>query len=157
MLESFYWWIGMNVCTRRWIRHCLKCQARKIPGLTVRWSITSMPLPEGPGIAISVDYFGPLPVTRRGNTYILLITARFRRRTDMFAITAAEFTVEGTANILVNRYIPLQGYRGTHAPHTRTAASNSTPSFHKLSTSFWECVSLPQAPIIQTVTEPLRG
>ena len=116
-----------------------------------------MPLPEGPGIAISVDYFGPLPVTRRGNTYILLITARFRRRTDMFAITAAEFTVEGTANILVNRYIPLQGYRGTHAPHTRTAASNSTPSFHKLSTSFWECVSLPQAPIIQTVTEPLRG
>ena len=26
-----------------------------------------MPLPEGPGVAISVDYFGPLPVTPRGN------------------------------------------------------------------------------------------
>ena len=147
----------MSVYTPWWLRHCLKFQAQKTPRLTGRWPIISMHLPEGPGIAISVDYFGPLPVTRRGNTYILLITARFRRRTDMFAITAAEFTVEGTANILVNRYIPLQGYRGTHAPHTRTAASNSTPSFHKLSTSFWECVSLPQAPIIQTVTEPLRG
>ena len=40
MLERFYWWIGMNVCTRWWLRHCLKCQARKTPPLTVRWSIT---------------------------------------------------------------------------------------------------------------------
>ena len=63
--------------------------------------------PEGPGIAISVDYFGSVPVTPRGNTYILLITDRFSRRADMFAVTAAESTAEGTANILVNKYIPL--------------------------------------------------
>ena len=25
MLERFYWWIGMNMCTRWWLRHCLKC------------------------------------------------------------------------------------------------------------------------------------
>ena len=25
MLERFYWWIGMNVCTRWWLRHCLNC------------------------------------------------------------------------------------------------------------------------------------
>ena len=63
MLERFYWWIGMNICTRWWLRHCLKCQARKTSRLTVRWPVISMPLPEGPGIAVSVDYFGPLPVT----------------------------------------------------------------------------------------------
>ena len=34
---------------------------------------------------------------------------RFSRRADMFAVTAAEFTAEGTANILVNQYIPLWG------------------------------------------------
>ena len=59
MLERFYWWIGMNVCTRWWLRHCLKCQARKTPWLTVRWPIISMPLPEGSGVAVSVEYFGP--------------------------------------------------------------------------------------------------
>ena len=32
MLERFYWWIGMNVCTRWRHRHCLKCQARKPRG-----------------------------------------------------------------------------------------------------------------------------
>ena len=68
-----------------------------------------MPLPEAPGVAISVNCFGPFPVTPRGNTYILLITDRFIRRADMFPVTASEFTTEGTANVLVNTYIPLWG------------------------------------------------
>ena len=109
MLERFYWWIGMNVCTRWWLRHCLKCQARKTPRLTVRWPIITMPLPEGPGVAVSVDYFDSLPTTPRSNTYILLFTDRFNRRADLFLVTAAEFTAEGTANILVNQHIPLWG------------------------------------------------
>ena len=99
----------MNICPRSWLCHSLKCQARKTPRLTVRWPIISMPLPEGPGVAISVDYFGPLPVTSRGNTYILLITDRFSRRADMFPVTAAEFTAEGTTNVLVYKYIPFWG------------------------------------------------
>ena len=109
MLERFYWWIGMNICTRWWLRHCLKFQARKTSWLTVRWPVISIPLPEGPGIAASVDYFGPLPVTPRGNTYILLFTDRFRHRADMYAVTAVEFRAEGTANTLINRYISLWG------------------------------------------------
>ena len=110
MLERFYWWIGMNICTQWWLRHCLKYQARKTSRLTVRWYVISMPLPEGPGIAVSVDYFGPLPVTPRGNTYTLLFTDRFSRRADMYAVTAAEIAAEGTADILINRNIPLWGY-----------------------------------------------
>ena len=39
ILERFYRWIGMNVCTRWWLRHCLKCQSRKTLRLTVRWPI----------------------------------------------------------------------------------------------------------------------
>ena len=57
----------------------------------------------------TVDYFGPLPVTQQGSTYTLLFTDRFSRRADMFPVTAAEFTAEGTANILVNQCIPLWG------------------------------------------------
>ena len=69
-----------------------------------------MPLPEGPSVAVIDNYVvGPLPVTSRGNTYILLFTNRFSRPTDMFPVTAAEFTAECTANILVNQYIPLRG------------------------------------------------
>ena len=99
----------MNVYTRWWLCHYVKCQTRKTPRLTIRWPIISMPLPEGPGVAIRVDYFGPLPVTPRGNTYILLITDRFSRRADVFPVTASEITAESTANVLVDKYFPLWG------------------------------------------------
>ena len=49
MLGRFYWWVGMEVCTKWWVRRCLKCQARK-PTL-------SGSLPNSPGISVSVDYF----------------------------------------------------------------------------------------------------
>ena len=68
-----------------------------------------MPVPEVPGTAVSVEYFRPLPVTPRGNTYILPFTGRFSRRVYIFPVTAAEFTAEGPADILVNQYIPLWG------------------------------------------------
>ena len=107
MLERFYWWVGMEACTKWWVRRCLKCQARKTSRQTVRWSVLPIPLPNSPGVAVSVDFFGPLPITARGNSYILPFTDRFSRRAEMFAVTTAEFTAEGTANILVNRFIPL--------------------------------------------------
>ena len=62
MLERFFWWVGMNVCTRWWLRYCLKCQVRKTPRLAVCWSTITMPRPEGQGVAVSVYYFGSLPV-----------------------------------------------------------------------------------------------
>ena len=42
-------------------------------------------------------------------SYILLFTDRFSRRADMYVTTEAEFTASGTADILVDRYIPLWG------------------------------------------------
>ena len=79
-----------------------------------------MPLPEGSEVAVSVDYVGPLSVISRGNTYILLLNDHFSRRADMFPVTAAEFTAEGTANILVNQYIPLMGVPAHHTLGHRT-------------------------------------
>ena len=113
MLERFNWWVGMEACTKWRVRRCLKCQAQKTSRQTIRWPTLSIPLPNSPGISVGVDYFGPLPITARGNSYILLFTDRFSRRADMFAAIAAEFTAEGTANILVNRFIPLWGCPST--------------------------------------------
>ena len=153
MLGRFYWWIGISVCTRWWLRHCLKCQARKTPRLTVRWPIITMPLPEGPGIAVSVDYIGPLSFTPRSNTYILLFTDRFSRRADMIPVTAAEFTTEGTANILVNQYIPLwRCPRNILSDNGLQFCSNLSQTI-----SCWVYTSLLQAPIIPTVTGAFSG
>ena len=109
MLARFYWWIGMDVSARWWIRRCLHCQARKTSRHTIRWPTLSLPIPNGPCITVSVDYFGPLPLTPRRNVHILLLTDRFSRRVDMFAVSAENFTAAGTADILLKEYIPLWG------------------------------------------------
>jgi len=109
MLARFFWWVGMDVSARWWIRRCLKCQARKTSRQTIRWPTLSLPLPNSPGITVSVDYFGPLPLTPRGNAYILLFTDRFSRRADMFAVSAAQFTAAGTADVFIDKYITLWG------------------------------------------------
>ena len=56
----------------------------------------NIPLPNGPGEAISLDYVGLLPITSNGCKHILLITDRFSRRAAMYAVTAAEFSAAGT-------------------------------------------------------------
>ena len=63
----------MEASTRFWTRRCSKCQARKTSRQTIRWPVISMGLPNAPGHLVSFDYFGPLPTTDRGNTYILLL------------------------------------------------------------------------------------
>ena len=39
MLQRFYWWMGMDICTRWWFRRCLQCQVRTSSRQTVRWPI----------------------------------------------------------------------------------------------------------------------
>lgn len=58
-------------------------RARKSLKFTVHCPIVSMPLPLGPGIAISASaIFDPLPATSRANTCTLLFTDRFSRAAD---------------------------------------------------------------------------
>ena len=110
MLKLFYWRVEMSICTRWWFHRCLQRQARKARKSfrqTAGWPFFSLPLRSGPGVAVSVDCF---PVIRQGNCYIFLFTDRFSRRADMRVVSAAEFTAESTADILVNKYMPLWGY-----------------------------------------------
>ena len=109
LLQRYYWWPGMEQCTKWWVRRCLKCQARKTPRQTVRWPTLSLPLPNGPGEVVSCDYFGPLPLTPRGNLHMLAYSDRFSRHIALYPVSAANFTAAGTANIFVNHYIPSWG------------------------------------------------
>ena len=123
----------MNTSTRWWRRHCLQYQARKSSRQTVRWPILSLPLPSGPGIAISADCFGSLPVTPKGNSYILLFNDRYSRRTDMYAVSAAKFTAESTADIRVNNCIPLWGCPvSLHSDNALQLCSKPSHAIYKL-------------------------
>lgn len=85
MLERLYWWVGMDSSVLWWLRHCHECQARKTSRLTIRWPTLSLPLPNGLDMVVSVDYFEPLLVTPRGNSYVFIFTDRFSHRADVFS------------------------------------------------------------------------
>ena len=77
--------------------------------------------PEGPGIAVSVVYFDPLPVTPPGNTYILIFTGRFSRRVETFVVIAAEFNAEDMANISSTDIFPSGDPRAAYSPTTASS------------------------------------
>ena len=62
--------------------------------LAVVWPIVPIPLPKGPGIAISIAHFIPPPVTPLGNNFISLVPDRFSRHAEILAVTVAYFTTE---------------------------------------------------------------
>lgn len=122
--------------------HCMKCQARTPPRLTVQRPLISISLQAEPGTAISLDYFGPFLVTRRGSTYTLLLTDRFSRCTDNVGITVAKFAAQGAANVLINRHISFWGCprsileRGPSVIPEYIINFSQTPRRSQLSTSF---------------------
>lgn len=68
-----------------------------------------MSLLNSPGDISLIDYFGPISVWRTDNTYDVLVTDRLSRRAAVNGMTAAHFTVVGTAAILVNDFTPNWG------------------------------------------------
>ena len=65
------------------------------------------------GPMVSFDLLGPLPATKNGNFYVILIVAWFSRHAEGYAMTKDEKTARGCASKIVDDYIPRWG-----CPHT---------------------------------------
>lgn len=89
----------------------------------------SVPLPDGPGEAISLDSFGPLTTTTNGNKYKLLTTDPCNRRAAIYSVSISQFTAPETAKIFVNDNIPKWVGRSFFS---RTMVVDSVLSFRTL-------------------------
>jgi len=68
----------MTIDIRRFINNCTLCQMRKrneIPGATEKYATEV----EAPFTHLGLDIIGPLPITTRGNQYILVIVDYFTK------------------------------------------------------------------------------
>lgn len=73
----------------------------------IRRTTLSIPVPNGPGVYIAVNYFAPLAVAWLEYSDILSFAHCLRRCADMYAVTAGEWTDEGIADIPINRCVSL--------------------------------------------------
>ena len=103
--DRFYW-PGLREDIEDWCRCCQDCAESKSPSSTARGPL--IPSRVGyPMQRVALDLFGPLPVTRRGNKYILVVTDYFTRWVEAYSLPNQEAAT--VARVLVNEWVSRYG------------------------------------------------
>ena len=105
VLQKFYWY-GLREDVALHIRKCDVCAADKKPVKKPRAPLGSLRT-GAPGDCIATDYLGPLPITERGNRYILLLTDHFTKYVEIMAVP--DMTAEVCAARILNEYVSRWG------------------------------------------------
>jgi transposase InsO family protein len=93
-----FWWPEMASTVQYWVKSCANCQSRKQS--TARPAGLLQPIhTDHPGQVWSVDIYGPLPVSEKGNKYVFAFTDHFTRWVEAWA--TSEVSSEVVAKLLV--------------------------------------------------------
>ena len=105
-IRQRYWWPLIHQDVLECCRTCDVCQHAKTTNPTPRAPL--MPLAvEGPNHRVGVDIIGPMPITRRGNRYILVMIDYFTKWCEAIPITQQETKTVATA--IVDEWICRYG------------------------------------------------
>ena len=81
-----FFWPTMYPDVIQYVKSCAKCAARKTSYRHVQLPLHSIPRPTEPFEALGIDVLGPLPLTKKGNRYILVVTDYHTRWPFAFAM-----------------------------------------------------------------------
>ena len=105
ILQRFNWY-ALKEDVGLYVQRCDTCAADKKPPKIPRAPMGSLQV-GAPGDCIATDYIGPLPVTERGNRYILVFTDHFSKNVEV--IPVCDMTAEVYADKLLNEIISRWG------------------------------------------------
>ena len=103
--QRFYWY-EMREDIHNWVLKCDTCSSNKAPSKTPRAALGSLPV-GAPLDRMATDILGPLPITPRGNRYILVVTDHFSKWVEIFPVP--DQTAETTARVILNEIISRFG------------------------------------------------
>ena len=103
-IQRFYWY-DMRDQIHNWVQTCQVCASIKKPCKTPCAPLGTMPV-GAPMDRLATDLLGPLPLTPRGNRYILLVTDHFSKWVEIMAVPnqTAEICAEKILNEVIGRY-----------------------------------------------------
>ena len=88
-VRARYYWAGLKEDTNIWVKCCESCSARKHPPKTRQAPLESI-ITSYPMERVAIDILGPLPLTERGNKYILVAQEYFTKWVEAYAIPNQE-------------------------------------------------------------------
>ena len=103
--HRFYWY-SMKEDIAQHVRKCDVCAADKKPSKLPRAPMGTVGT-GGPWDVLATDYLGPLPLTKSGNRYILVLTDHFSKYVEVLAVP--DQTAEVGANKILNEFIARWG------------------------------------------------
>ncbi len=103
--RSFYW-PGLSDDVEQHCKQCNQCSARK-PAKLKKAPLGECPVGE-PMEKVVIYLLGPLPITNRGNRYVLVICDMFTKWTEAVAIPDSEAITVATA--LIDQFIMRMGH-----------------------------------------------
>jgi transposase InsO family protein len=101
-----YYWPGYKADIERWCQRCNKCAQGK-PGsgpgrAKLKSMVAGIPLER-----VAMDFLGPLPMTDKGNQYILVLSDYFTKWTESYALP--DMLAETVADCIVNEFVSRWG------------------------------------------------
>ena len=120
IIQRFYWY-SLRDDIKLYIQKCDVCAADKKPTKVPKAPLGHLTA-GAPGDCVATDYLGPLPVTDRGNRYILLLTDHFTKYVEI--IPVPDMTAEVCAQKILNEFISRLGCPlSVHSDQGRTYES----------------------------------
>ena len=137
------------------VRTCISCQLNK--SCTQNNRAISHPItPEGPEELVSIDFVGPMPVSRGGTRYLLVAMDAFSKYFQIYPIKKAD--TRTTIKKLFDNYIPKLGKpQAIQTDHGTqfTAKGWSTKLRENNITSTFSSIRHPQSNIVERVNKEI--
>lgn len=89
-IKCRYYWPSMNTEIKNYVRKCEVCQTTKTPNIILRNQMGEPKLPSKPWEMISIDLIGPLPRSKNGNIFLLVILDIFSKFVLLHPIRKAD-------------------------------------------------------------------
>lgn len=156
-IKTRFFWPGMNKTIKDYVRRCEVCQTCKHSTQTLRHEIGEPKQPQLPWEMLSIDFIGPLPRSKKGNTMLLVVLDVFSKYVLLHPMRSA--TAEGLVRYLEENVFMVYGVPNVivsdNGPQLTANKYKAFLDEYKVK-PWYTCYYLPQANPVERANQSIK-